>query len=79
MFPGYAVAPFVRFFIFKDDVVVYLAGESRLQVTEFVAEEYAALRHRFERQRVVVVRRNVPVERNFHVHAERRTHAESRR
>ena len=78
VFPSNAVASFVRFLILKDDVVVHLAGESRLQVAEFVAEEYASLRHRFECQRVVVVRCNVPVERHLHIHAERRAHAESR-
>ena len=69
----------MRLFVFKDNVVIHLAGKSRLQVTELVAKEHAALRHRLQRQRVVVVWCNVPVERNFHIHAERGAHAESRR
>ena len=63
----------------RHDVIDELAGVIGLQIAEFVFQHQTALHHQVRRDRVVIVRRDIPVVRHRDLDTFQRTHAECRR
>ena len=74
-----AVATLLRFMIFGQIIVSEFAVEILIHVAQFVAQDHASLGHGARCKRVVIVRSNVPINRNSHIQTTRRAHAERRR
>ena len=74
-----AIATLLRFMIFGQIIVSEFAVEIFVHVAQFVAQDHPTLGHDARRKRVVVVRGDVPVNRDSHIQATGRTHSERRR
>ena len=72
--PGFSIVTVMR-----HDVIDELAGVIGLQIAEFVFQHQTALHHQVRRDRVVIVRGDIPVVRDRDLNTLRRTHAKCRR